>query len=233
MTHRDELLALQARVEAQAREIDDARSEIELLRAAHARKTREAEVLRRELADRTLEGEPWTSAPSDARPPDAHDASVGMQRRSFGVAAAMIGGVALASAMMIAAGGPAGPHRSRGHAAPVIESFEHVGHVVEGSDPAVAVPGETCTVRREPMVGGGGLDCRVEVRCGERVLYGATHDTGYVRCGGRQVIRDREFTARDGDPAMELDLRLGRVIVEEQLGLGTQRVEIELTGYGE
>ena len=35
-------------------------------------------------------------------------------------------------------------------------------------------------------------------------------------------------TARDGDPAMTLDLARGRIVVEERVGLGTQRVEIAL-----
>lgn len=220
MTHRDELLALQARAEAQARELDEAKSEISLLRAAHAQKTREAETLRRELSARLGEEGPSerTSEPDDSM--RAH--------RSFGFGAALIGGVALTSAMMILAGGPCGAHRTRIPQAPMVETFERVGHVAVGSDPAVASAGEVCTVRREPAFIGSGYDCRVEVRCGDRMLYGATPETGYLRCGGRRVMRDRQFTAADGDPKLELDLRSGTVIVEEQLGLGTQRVLIEL-----
>ncbi|MDQ3032001.1 MAG: hypothetical protein M3Y87_06265 [Myxococcota bacterium] len=231
MTHRDELLALQARVEAQAREIDDAQSEISLLRAAHAQKTREVATLRRTLGERHEGDLDETGAPRGYGPDGPDDPTP--QRRSFGFAAAMIGGVALASTMMIAAGGPCGAHRSRAHLPPMVQTFERVGHVVEGSDPAIAQPGEVCTVRREPAIGGGGLDCRIEIRCGEHTIYGASPESGYVRCAGRQVIRDSQFTARDGDPAMELDLRHGRVVVEEQLGLGTQRVEIALSGFGE
>src|SRR5690606_12057028 len=66
MTHRDELLSLQARVEAQQRELDDAKSEIALLRAAHAQKTREAEMLRRELDELGADVRP-SIAPERAR----------------------------------------------------------------------------------------------------------------------------------------------------------------------
>ncbi len=220
MTHRDELLALQARVEAQAREIDEANSEISLLRAAHAQKTREAETLRRELSARSGEG-----FPPDG-PSVSDDAMHG--HRSFGFGAALMGGIALTSAMMILAGGPCGAHRTQIPRMPTVESFERVGHVAVGSDPAIATPGEVCTVRREPAFVGSGFDCRVEVRCGDRALYGTTPESGYMRCGGRRVMRDRQFTSVDGDPKLELDLRSGTVIVEEQLGLGTQRVLIEL-----
>jgi hypothetical protein len=220
MTHRDELLALQARVEAQSRELDEAKSEISLLRAAHAQKTREAEALRRELSARHGEDAPpdGTSASDDSM----------RERRSFGFGAALIGGVALTSAMMILAGGPCGAHRTQIPRATAVDAFERVGHVAVGSDPAAAIPGEVCTVRREPALVGGGFDCRVEVRCGDRTLYGASPETGFMRCGGRRVMRDRQFTATDGDPKLELDLRSGTVIIEEQLGLGTQRVLIEL-----
>lgn len=225
MTHRDELLSLQARVEAQAREIDEARSEIELLRAAHARKTREVEELRRALCGEAARGDGWAERePAIARGARGDE---GAYRRSFGLAAALIGGAALASTMLIAAGAGR-PHRNPSRApTPFVSAFERVGHVVSG-DPAVADVGAECTVRREP-VDEGAYDCRFEVRCGDRVLYGASPETGYVRCGSRLVVRDGNFTARDGDPAMEIDLVTGRVVVEEQLGLGTQRVEIALT----
>jgi hypothetical protein len=212
MAHRDEWLALQARIEAQAREIDEAKSEIELLRAAHARKTHEAEDLRREVAAlRGSSGAP-PDPPFDPRP----------LRRAFAAAAGVLAGTALLAAALSIAGGRPVPRSSRRPSAAGV----HVGHVVE-SPAGLFAAGDACTVtvatvRADPY------DCRVEVRCGEHTIYGTTRDTGYVQCGSRRVIRDGNMTARDGDPAMTLDLDGHRVVVEEQDGLVTQRVEIEL-----
>jgi hypothetical protein len=101
------------------------------------------------------------------------------------------------------------------------------GHVVATSGPEILAVGEQCTVERTP-VAAGRFDCRVEVRCGDQTLYGADPRTGYVRCDGREIVRDPDTTAFDGDPAMTLDLAHGLVTVEDRVGLATQRVSIEL-----
>jgi hypothetical protein len=236
MTHRDEWLALQARVEAQAREIDEARSEIALLRAAHAQKTREAEQLRRELrASQPELGErDPTQDDREGRSPfersDHGEPPEGAVRRAFGAAAGVLAASAIFAAMLGATAA------SRGRARPIARAMHpmsaiagvHLGRVVSDGAPELVAPGDTCTVEVTD-VAAGPYDCRISVRCGEHTIYGATLDTGYVHCAGRAVVRDMNVTARDGDPAMELDIAARRVVVEEQLGLGTQRVEIELT----
>lgn len=215
MTHRDDFLAIQARVEAQERELDEARSEIELLRAAHARKVRESEQLRRELTalrghDERLEQAPCTLSAQGAR-------------RMFGVLAGMIAGSALLGAAMITIGVHR-PMRVRAGAR-AIPVVERAGTVVAGG--GVFDEGTVCTVRTE-RVDSRPFDCRIEVSCDGRAIYGAEPTQGYVRCGGRDRIRDTRFTRHDGDPRLDYHVRSGRVIVEEQLGLGTQVVEIEL-----
>lgn len=217
MTHRDEWLAIQARVEAQERELDEARAENELLRAAHAQKVREAEQLKRELtAVRGLEGPAGRGSPEAER-----DAVVG-HRRAFGALAGMVAGSAILGAAMITLGAPP-PHRARVASPPMVS--QRAGTVTAGA--GLFDEGASCTVRVE-SVDARPFDCRVEVSCEGQTLYGASADTGYVRCGGRGRILDGGFTAQDGDPRLELDLARGRVVVEEQLGLGTQRVAIEL-----
>lgn len=235
MTHRDELLALKARVEAQARELDEAKSEIELLRAAHANKTLQLEGLRREVAEEEatadgigFENDGPPSVPSPAR----------QIARSFHLGAMVMIGVAMATGLMVSAaasrrahfrhvhGGRAlalGAH----HARPAVAPLVRTGTVVETSGPHLLDVGETCTVSRLP-VRAGSFDCRVVVGCGGQILYGAQPMTGFVHCGGQEVIEDRQMTAADGDPAMRLDLARETVLVQERVGLGTQRIRIQL-----
>lgn len=220
MTHRDEWLAIQARVEAQERELDEAKAENELLRAAHAQKVREAEQLKRELAAvRGLDGPPGSGGAGGA---GGTERDIGAPRRAFGALAGMVAGSAMLGAAMITLGAPP-PHRARVATTPMVS--QHAGTVTAGA--GLFDEGAACTVRVE-SVDLRPFDCRVEVSCEGHTLYGATANTGYVRCHGGATIRDTGFGAQDGDPRLELDLRRGRVVVEEQLGLGTQRVAIEL-----
>lgn len=252
MTHRDELLALKARVEAQAQELDEAKSEIELLRAAHANKTHQLEGLRREVE---LEAELRAQA---AEPPDQADPidGIGFENdgpprrpqlrppnaardiaRSFHLGAMVMVGVAMASGLMMTAAASRHAHMRSAHGphAMSVGSFDvtpvspliRTGTVVETSGPALLDIGETCTISRIP-VDAGQFDCRVVVGCGGQILYGADPRTGYVRCDGQEVIEDTNMTAFDGDPAMRLDLARDTVVVEERVGLATQRIRIQL-----
>ena len=60
--------------------------------------------------------------------------------------------------------------------------------------------------------------CRVRVRCGQELVYGLA-DAGYNRCqrvGERFVsAEDRHGTRRDGDPRMQFDLQLGRLVLSD------------------
>ena len=228
MTHRDELLALKARVEAQEREIDEAKSEIELLHAAHAHKTREAEALRRELAALRDDG--------GVGEPDADDEPIPRPELGRSLRFAAIGlGIAMIGSMMlsVAAARHARVQRARMLHAPPLAMASDVtplirhGEVVGTTGPEVLAVGDRCTVERTP-VAAGRFDCRVEVRCGDQTLYGADPRTGYVRCDGREIVRDPDTTAFDGDPAMTLDLAHGYVTVEDRVGLATQQVRIRL-----
>jgi len=91
--------------------------------------------------------------------------------------------------------------------------------------------GEACAVEVTPVTDSS-FDCRVVVRCGDRVLYGrdeARGGTGYNHCGPvPSLIVDRDVTDDDGDPRLRVDLASGEVVVEEALGLGVQRVELAL-----
>ncbi|HJL16438.1 MAG TPA: hypothetical protein RMH99_12325 [Sandaracinaceae bacterium LLY-WYZ-13_1] len=235
MTHRDELLALKARLEAQERAVDEARSENELLRAAHAQKTRELETLRRELhslRDGDDVGEPDASHDPDGTTEEADGWRGGGRSLHLVVAAAV--GLGLIGSMMLAlaASRHARYHRvPLAHAAPStaapVTPLVREGTVVSTSGPEVVQVGQTCTVERMPAYAGR-FDCRIEVRCGEQTLYGADPHAGYVRCGGREVMRDSHMSAIDGDPAMTLDLARSTVTLQERVGLGTQRVTIEL-----
>lgn len=72
--------------------------------------------------------------------------------------------------------------------------------------------GETCSVdvARESRAS---MNCRVTVRCGERVLFGGPMLGGYAECGVRgdrySSASDPRPTARDGDPIVEVDLERG------------------------
>lgn len=230
MTHRDELLALKARVEAQEREIDEAKSENELLRAAHAHKTREAETLRRELATSRFAPPPEGGAPpTEQRPDEEVDTSKAIRFAAMALGLMMIGTLLMSSVV----GARARQARARQMYSPVAMSAAEVtplvrsGTVIEMSGPQVVAAGESCTVERIP-VHAGPFDCRIEVRCGEQTLYGHDPRTGFVRCAGQELVRDGNITAFDGDPAMTLDLAQGTVTVEDRVGMATQRVTISL-----
>lgn len=228
MTHRDELLALKARVEAQERAIDEAKSENELLRAAHAHKTREAETLRRELDAAQRDLTPEQEHPPPIPPQQDVDTSKALRFAAMALGMMMIGTLVMSSfvgararqarARMLYAATPAAAHVT-----PLVRS----GTVIEMSGPSVVAAGEVCTVERIPM-NAGPFDCRIEVRCGDQTLYGHDPRTGFVRCGGQELVRDGNITAFDGDPAMTLDLARGIVTVEDRVGLATQRVRIQL-----
>ena len=84
---------------------------------------------------------------------------------------------------------------------------------VEGT--ASVSEGETCEVRVQPT-NDARFNCRVQVRCGEEVLYGFP-GAGFNRCaeeGGDFVAaRDSYKPREDGDPAMGWDQRQHRVVV--------------------
>jgi len=213
MPLRDQLEALHARVEAQTRELEDVRSELDTVREAHARQVRVSEHLGAALEELTGAGDVCRPQPTPRLWPMLVPLAV------FGLLPVFF---ALASL-----GTMPPPRAAATSASSSVTPLTRTGRVVatEGT-PAVA-GGAQCTVERIP-VHAGSFDSRVEVRCGDEALYGFSELDGYLRCAGREVCRDLNVSINDGDPAITVDLARGLVTVQERTGLDYQRVEIAL-----
>ncbi len=234
MTQPDELQALEARVEEQRREIEEMRSENERLRAAQADATDEAEALRDELQRQAPSAGPSApygyDAPLGARFDGwkGPNAAPGRGLRAMGLllGLTLLGSMMLSNAISLQARGPRG---GLPMAADAVQPMVWTGTVVETTGPHVVAAGESCVIERHAVSLGGPFDCRVVVRCGEQTLYGADPRTGFLSCGGRELVEDRNTTRFDGDPAFRLDLPRGEVTVEERVGMATQTVRIQLS----
>lgn len=94
--------------------------------------------------------------------------------------------------------------------------------------PSGVTVGQPCTVAVIPT--GETQNCRIEVRCGQTALYGASQDVGWSTCGadasGGVVSRDPDPSSAGGDPT--LDLRLGEhvVVLTDQGPSGSWAVEL-------
>jgi hypothetical protein len=236
MAHRDDVDALRARLEAQERELRDAKAELDVLRAAVHR-------------DRGSDASAGAAAPFEA--PDAMGLGPmpslleplrAATARRLGLLVA-VGATLLVGAMLMTTPcpsrhrridvrpAPTAPLGARADVAPAFAPFVRFARVVDPGTPAVLGAGEACAVEVTPVTDSS-FDCRVVVRCGDRILYGrdeARGGTGYNRCGPvPSLIVDRDVTGDDGDPRLRLDLASGELVVEEALGLGVQRVEFAL-----
>ncbi|MFO0626723.1 MAG: hypothetical protein U0325_14000 [Polyangiales bacterium] len=96
-------------------------------------------------------------------------------------------------------------------------AVERPATVVESSNLPSARTGQRCSVRVAP-VSLPDFNCHVDVMCDGSVLYGV-HPMGYAHCDveGASPLRatDPYVTGQDGDPAVHVDLRAGRVVVED------------------
>jgi hypothetical protein len=209
MTHRDEQLAKDARVEAQALELDELRAELDLTRAAHAQKVREVEQLKRELNERGIFGTPT----------DSNETA----RRAFGLTGALFASCAMLSALGVMATMRVAPRPLSVATLPAMPRLETFRGRVERADNLPIEPGAACEVELRR----GAHDCRVQVTCGGQVFYGASAESGFLRCDPFHLV-DLDATARDGDPRMSLDLTEHRVMVSDSSGMLTQRLEIGL-----
>ncbi|MCA9610792.1 MAG: hypothetical protein KC619_34590 [Myxococcales bacterium] len=234
MTHRDELLALRARLHALKREMNDVRAENDLLRDAHTQRALEAEALRRELAsardapDEPTDDDAWLYAPEEddeateatepSIPAPLHVRPEPIDRTLPAVLAA---GMLLMGAMTAA--GLSALHAARPTPLAVPPMAVSDVYVTPLSRPGTVIAtrgvnglalGDSCTVVRHP-VDVGPFDCRVTVECDGRLLYGVDENTGYMQCGGREWVRDSGTTAEDGDPAVIFDVALDLVTVED------------------
>jgi len=254
MTHRDEQLALQAKLEAQKQELDEARAENELLREAHYRTTLEAQAFRRALDAAAAPVPPPRPAPAAPEPPA--EASVADEpteeevpqapprriaadaahRRWLGIASTTAG-LTLVGALALSGMMAARAHQTRAvHAAAAAPPAPMAARVtplvrngtvatVEGT--RLVSRGDACTVERAP-VAAGAFDCRIEVTCNGHTLYGADPNTGFNQCAGLEWVQDPDISSVDGDPKLIMDVALDVVTVEDRSGLETQRVRIRI-----
>ena len=106
-----------------------------------------------------------------------------------------------------------------GEAPPLpFEPTAHRAELVDATGDVASSP-TSCDVRVLPVTSGP-FNCVVRVMCDGRVLYPNERQTaGYVPCEieNGQPVRalDEGFTARDGDPSVDLDLQNGTVRIEE------------------
>lgn len=96
-------------------------------------------------------------------------------------------------------------------------AVERPATVVESSNLPSARVGQRCTVRVAPvsMID---FNCHVDVICEGAVLYGI-HPMGYAHCdvdgASPLTARDPYFSSEDSDPAVYVDFRASRVVVED------------------
>lgn len=110
--------------------------------------------------------------------------------------------------------GPIDPMDARGE---LQQGFRGTGVVESVSGPAPAAAGEVCSIEVFPQTRlypeQSPYNCRVEIVCGDRVLYGDSDTQGYVHCtpsSGAPVGAVDSFGAEvSGDPLMRLDLEAG------------------------
>jgi len=97
------------------------------------------------------------------------------------------------------------------------EGVVHRGMVTSVEGHASVSEGETCEVRVQPT-DDERFNCRVEVRCGDEILYGFP-GAGFNRCATEGdafvAARDAYKTRADGDPAMGWDQRQHVAIVTD------------------
>ncbi len=75
-----------------------------------------------------------------------------------------------------------------------------------------------CTLSARPSMSGGELSCRIVLRCGGAVIYGAG-ESGYNRCviadGALASAEDTGFSGEDTDPSLSLDLAARSLVVRD------------------
>lgn len=122
-----------------------------------------------------------------------------------------------------ACGAPRGP---RWTPAPQPAS-EHFAVVTRAEGATVGV-GDGCWIRLSRVVRGD-FNCKVELTCRNEIVYGRPN-SGYNFCqeidGELVSAADDQPSNVDGDPAMELDLREGKMTLEDAVPYLRIRVEI-------
>lgn len=95
--------------------------------------------------------------------------------------------------------------------------------------PGVA-QGGACTIQLGP--GNGPFPCRVQVSCGDRVIYGGENQ-GFSHCSSDPThglhVHDPAATPADGDPTMDLQLSAGTAVLTDEVSGGTWVVSLRFT----
>ena len=199
MPHRDQRVAMEARLESQGLELARLRDE-------HARLESEARALRHDLAhaETTLaEG-------------------VGAPRRLGRAIVTVVVVLGLLGAAW-RAGYVLADHHARARAELVFGATRHLETVVRVvGGPPIAPPCRLRVVSDSIVLSGGdAYSCRVRVWCGDQLLYGTLDASGgFAQCMGARIWDGR---IDDGDPALEIDLAEGRVTVDD----GSRRIVLE------
>ena len=76
--------------------------------------------------------------------------------------------------------------------------------------------GTACTVRIDPAKGRP-YNCRVQVQCAERKLFGTTSTNGYAHCqvDSGVATEAHEAAPDDSDPDIHYDAATGRIIIKD------------------
>lgn len=88
---------------------------------------------------------------------------------------------------------------------------------VQGAAPIERSSSLSCSLEIRPEPEGANFSCRILVRCGTRILYGA-NISGYNHCeieGGAPVRAHDPVAYVDGDPELHLDLAEGTLFVRD------------------
>lgn len=104
---------------------------------------------------------------------------------------------------------------------------------VERVDGAIDVrPGDECVigvwrVRTDHPTGGSW--CRTQLACGGELLYGGD-ESGYFECASEGIGRDAETTEVDGDPALDLRVPDGALVITDDVhgARGAFRIEASI-----
>lgn len=103
---------------------------------------------------------------------------------------------------------------------------------LEGAAPIRRADSPSCSLEIRPEPEGGNFSCRVLVRCGPAILYGA-NTSGYNRCEveeGAPVRAHDPVAYSDGDPEVHLDLEEGTLLVRDDPPEGAWRATFSIDG---
>lgn len=130
----------------------------------------------------------------------------------------------------LSAPGPALDPTHTPEALPFAEAVQRKGKVEAVTGTAPVAAGAACELTLTPSWGKPG--CRARVRCGEEVLYGAG-SSGYLECevAGGKATRARD-TVQDGDPAVDIDLVGGEMVVDDRTQASPYTATIALSPAG-